>query len=386
MASIFDILSGMSQEQNQTPIDWRKQGMLSEETPADGSTFIPDNSVATPGFNPAANRNPNPGMLNQAQGQGILNNNQSQGGFFDGFGNKLANALLAGGSRNPAETITKLQASDAEINRPKVTPLADGAFSQIAFPNGTTKIVRNDQVADFLKSQGESKFQQGLEKIILGGRVQSQLADVKGDIKTAQDATTGLQETTSLKNRYKAAMDIVAPVKLNPDGSPMVGQDGLPVREARPLSERAAALPGVKPLAEFFGAKGAADNLALQEITVDETLLKTANTKGAISNQEMDLFKSPMPKPWADPELWMAQATKRLQVLDKIEAFQQSQIAKGQDPAAGITGKPMGSSQAAPNAAKYQPVDEAAVRSAGLVFDPAYEHFYVDGKIRRKKK
>ena len=386
MASIFDILSGMSQEQNQTPIDWRKQGMLSEETPAAGSTFIPDNSVATPGFNPEANRNPNPGMLNQAQGQGILNNGQQQGGFFDGFGNKFANALLAGGSRNPAETITKLQASDAEINRPKVTPLADGAFSQIAFPNGTTKIVRNDQVADFLKQQGESKFQQGLEKIILGGRVQSQLADVKGDLKTAQDASAGLQETTSLKNRYKNAMDIVAPVKLNPDGTPALGEDGAPIRVPRPLTERAAALPGVKPLAEFFGAKGAADNLALQEITVDETLLKTANTKGAISNQEMDLFKSPMPKPWADPDLWVAQATKRLQVLDKIEKYQQGQIAKGQDPASGITGKPVGSSQAAPNAAKYQPVDESAVRSAGLVFDPAYEHFYVDGKIRRKKK
>lgn len=148
MASIFDILSGMSQEQNQTPIDWKRQGMLSQVSAQDslapGEEIVPENSLATPGFNPASSRNPNPGMLNQAQGQGILNNGQPQGGFFDGFGNKFANALLAGGSKNPGEMITKLQAADAEAAgnaKAKITQIPGTPYFQKTYSNGRMEVV-----------------------------------------------------------------------------------------------------------------------------------------------------------------------------------------------------------------------------------------------------
>ena len=85
----------------------------------------------------------------------------------DNFTGRLGNALIAGGSRDPGNTLLNLQKADTEAanaNKPKVTPLADGAFSLISFPDGTTKIVKNEDVAKFLGEQSQNKFLQGLIK------------------------------------------------------------------------------------------------------------------------------------------------------------------------------------------------------------------------------
>ena len=59
----------------------------------------------------------------------------------------------------------------------------------------------------------------------------------------------------------------------------------------------------------------------LQEFKVDQTLTKTANTKGAISNQEMNLFMSPFPSiSLDDEEVWIATIQQRLNIARKILA------------------------------------------------------------------
>ena len=59
----------------------------------------------------------------------------------------------------------------------------------------------------------------------------------------------------------------------------------------------------------------------LQEFKVDQTLTKTANTKGAISNQEMNLFMSPFPSISLDnEEVWIATIQQRLNIARKILA------------------------------------------------------------------
>lgn len=52
-------------------------------------------------------------------------------------------------------------------------------------------------------------------------------------------------------------------------------------------------------------ARKAAFRRRLQKIIVDETLLNTANTKGAISDKEMALFKSAVPSLQASEEAWV---------------------------------------------------------------------------------
>ena len=59
----------------------------------------------------------------------------------------------------------------------------------------------------------------------------------------------------------------------------------------------------------------------LQEFKVDQTLLKVAETKGAISNQEMQLFMSPFPDLMLDDEsAWIPQIEKRLDIAKRVRA------------------------------------------------------------------
>lgn len=69
------------------------------------------------------------------------------------------------------------------------------------------------------------------------------------------------------------------------------------------------------------GSKRAYLRQLLQEFKVDQTLTKTALTKGAISNQEMTLFMSPFPDIALDNEgAWIPQIEKRLEIAKKIRA------------------------------------------------------------------
>lgn len=105
-----------------------------------------------------------PGVLSVDQGTQMM-----------GAGNELARnqALSAGligagagllGAPNLktglANALTGFNRSyDVELlaNRPKVTPLANGAFSQISFPDGRVEVVSNSQVQDFIRQQEEVK-------------------------------------------------------------------------------------------------------------------------------------------------------------------------------------------------------------------------------------
>ena len=68
----------------------------------------------------------------------------------------------------------------------------------------------------------------------------------------------------------------------------------------------------------------------LQEFKVDQTLTKTANTKGAISNQEMNLFMSPFPSiPLDNEKVWIAAINERLEIARKILASVQGDVNTG---------------------------------------------------------
>jgi len=61
--------------------------------------------------------------------------------------------------------------------------------------------------------------------------------------------------------------------------------------------------------------------LLLQKLKVDDTLLRIAQTKGAISNKEMDLFMSPAPKVgFHDEEVWRKWINQRKNALMKIRS------------------------------------------------------------------
>jgi hypothetical protein len=220
---------------------------------------------------------------------------------------RLSMALMAAGSKDPAATLSKLKEEDSARNKPKVTPLQGGAFSMITYPDGSTKFVKNEEVAKYVEDITGTKFEQALQKAILQGQIQSGVAGDRAAIKTGEEARPILNETNSLIERWSQA-------------SQMIEGQGI-----------GAQVQGMFPgIAGFFGGDQVASNKFLQSLTVDETLLNTAKTKGAISNAEMALFKSPIPSATDDREkVWKPWIEKRLEVLRKLKTFYEGEVARG---------------------------------------------------------
>jgi hypothetical protein len=219
--------------------------------------------------------------------------------------------LSIAGSQDPIKAFTTFNQLDKEArdsSKPKVTPLQGGAFSMITRPGGRTEIVRNDQIADFIEETSGNKFLQKLMLADQSARNQLNVAGGKADIAAAEAAKPILADVQGLKERWTDALGIVS---TQGTGAKIQG-----------------AFPGI---AGFFGTDEAAKNKFLQGLTVSETLLNTALTKGAISNAEMNLFKSPIPSLTDDREkVWKPWIEKRLEVLAKMEARLGAEAMRGQ--------------------------------------------------------
>jgi len=206
-------------------------------------------------------------------------------------------------------------------NRPKVTPLANGAFSQITFPDGRVEVVGNEDVQKFIGEQNQAnvlgKMQIAQNTADLGAaRDQS-----RADIKTREDAVPLLRSTNDLIGKYANALDIVSAQASPSNVYSIPGIGSVNKAQAQALA------PG---LAGFFGGDQVASNKFLQELKVAETLANTALTKGAISNAEMALFMSPIPALTDDREkVWKPWLEARKPVLEKIQKFYSEQAAKG---------------------------------------------------------
>ena len=68
------------------------------------------------------------------------------------------------------------------------------------------------------------------------------------------------------------------------------------------------------------GVKRAYARKLLQGFKVDDTLLRTAHTKGAISDKEMALFESPLPDITEDEGVWKLYLNDRAEVIRKVLA------------------------------------------------------------------
>lgn len=65
--------------------------------------------------------------------------------------------------------------------------------------------------------------------------------------------------------------------------------------------------------------KRAAKRLILSELQVNATLAYTAQTKGAITDREMALFQTPVPKLTDDEQVWIAWLEPQLEILKQLQ-------------------------------------------------------------------
>ena len=69
----------------------------------------------------------------------------------------------------------------------------------------------------------------------------------------------------------------------------------------------------------FTGDADANRRLILSRLKIDDTLLRTAETKGAISNIEMALFLEPAPKNFQDEQIWVDWLNERMRTLRGVQ-------------------------------------------------------------------
>ena len=257
------------------------------------------------------------GMNQQGLYEGLIN-----GGIGMMRGKNLTDSIANGLGGFNAGYDGKVQ-QDKVTATPKVIPLADGAFSMLVYPTGEQKVIPNKDVQKYLGDMQVDKTAAALQKIGYQGGVTrlNQAANV--DHKQALTSAGDLQNATTSLQNFQKGLDIV-----NSQGGSRSAQiQGAPV---------------ISSLAGFFGSDDAQKNQFLQGLSVDATLAETAKTKGAISDKEMALFKSPHPSLMDDrTSVWKPWLEQRIAALKKIAAFKDSQVNQGTPPggAAPASGK-----------------------------------------------
>lgn len=272
MAGILDLLGITG---GQTPVGTNQTPVLYNDTQGYGSM--------TAGAQPQ-------GALNMPAQPGIL---ERMGIQTDNFTGRLGNALIAGGSRDPAGTLLALQKGDAEAanaKKPKVTPLADGAFSLITYPDGTTKVVKNEDVAKFLEEQQTTKFQQALERVKVQGQVNTQTGNDKANFKADLEQAGGPGAPT---NYRESVTTQIGKIDTLLTAIPEVDK----VKTALGNIES----PFIANLVDQTAGRVAGTNdFKLRrdfETLVNEDVLKLAERmKGALSDKDVAFLKSIQPK------------------------------------------------------------------------------------------
>lgn len=168
-------------------------------------------------------------------------------------------------------------------NKPKVTPLADGAFSQVTLPDGTSKIIGNQSVADFLMKR-EAARQLSKESLAL----------LQGGIKVDSDANIQRR-----KNLVTQAGGEDAPLEF----SSQVSSDLDKINKLSTWYEsgKADKLAGLdSPVGSdlynrTIGALIGTDEYKLlrdfDQYTGENLLSKAAQMKGALSDKDVEFLK-----------------------------------------------------------------------------------------------
>jgi hypothetical protein len=123
----------------------------------------------------------------------------------------------------------------------------------------------------------------------------------KGSSKDKDKATQTLNDVSTQLNSFQSGLDAIAQSKA--EGGNLTGVGGI-----------------FKSFIDnYTGSPDAARRLLLSRLKVDDALLRVAETKGAISNKEMDLFLQPAPKNFQDEQIWVDWINERMVALRNVQ-------------------------------------------------------------------
>ena len=123
----------------------------------------------------------------------------------------------------------------------------------------------------------------------------------KGSSKDADKDKETFNDVSSQLNSFQSGLDAIAQSKS--EGGNLTGVGGI-----------------FKSFIDnYTGSPDAARRLLLSRLKVDDALLRVAETKGAISNKEMDLFLQPAPKNFQDEKIWVDWINERMVALRNVQ-------------------------------------------------------------------
>lgn len=292
-----------------------------------------------------------------------LSNRQDSKSIYDGLinggaamiGAKNLQEGLAGGIKGFNDSYDAKTDKDKLENTPKVTQLADGAFSSVQYPGKAPVILKNSQVASYLDTQKEKSAEAMANKLILSNNLQQQ----------GKVATENRAAATAAQGKLDG---LRATVQKFQDAQPAVDRYDTAHRLAAGGGSLGTVISGA------VDPQIAIDNQQLTELNVGSILEASKQLTGAKSDQDVKFLSQEAPKPGvASPEVmrdWHKRTVTAMNnVIDKLEA-QQARGANG-----GMPQRSSSSSSSIPTLTSKADFD--ALPSGSLFKAP-------DGTTRRK--
>jgi hypothetical protein len=196
---------------------------------------------------------------------------------------------------------------DRDLNQPKVTPLADGAFSLLQFSNGTQKVVKNEDVAKFLNQQKLDATTAAIAKLQASNMFQQQGKEATEQRAKADKAKAGLDSIDEAIHKFDAA-------------GPAIERYGNGHRAAAVTGGIGGAIAGV------IDPQIAIDNQQIGELNVQGILEHIKQLPGSASDKDVALLSQNVPAKGADPAVVKDWYTRNKEALARVREKYAAQL------------------------------------------------------------
>jgi hypothetical protein len=256
-----------------------------------------------------------------------------------------------------------------ELNTPKSTPVADGAFMQSQLPGQAATMSANPQVQQFLLGKVQMQAQIKQQAALAAANYAQQRDQAKDDRANSKQYGNALVQTETAMQANDRALAVAEMQAKDPSAWPRM----------------AAMFPQI---AQAMGSDSAAGNLVIQRAHIDAALVQDMQKKGALTNDQMNFLNADIPSPTADREKVIIPFLRQQKaILEEVHKFQSDQYNKANPTptqgfaTSGTSKVPTGTQGT--GSGSYQPpaVTDAqsfAALPSGTVFKAP------DGSIRRK--
>jgi len=195
--------------------------------------------------------------------------------------------------------------SNIALNQPRVTPLADGAFSMVHSLGQAPQVVPNGKVQDFLVGKTVLANQLAMNKVLMQSNLNMQRDQSRDDRKNADEYQKQLVQTEQAIMNVKRAQ---AALDQHGAGDQVAGM-----------------FPGV---AGMFAPDRANRNLQLKNAAIDTLLAQGAMKSGALTQGQSEALSGDVPELSASRDVWAPFLQRRLEALSAYHDFQSRQVNK----------------------------------------------------------